>query len=354
MQDLYMHNLELATHQASAAAANNNKLYAYEIPQVSLPEAETILSSNKNTLAFELKGTKAFGGRIVCNLGLPTVDGTVNATKGSRQLQWAMNAILYAYAQPLDVTRSIYNELKKEVTAGQNAVSVNAADTFEIRIKLRNLTDVAISDINITEKINPFLHFISADANHSIKGQNLSFSPISLAAHSEMVLIYRLATPAPTDSTRKSVDQYLYMGTNNLLVSECKLDYKQNDTHYAYTKTETQAMLLFSAQIALDTDLNWKNFLGLDYQSFKIFAIMENKERTAAKNAEYVQYIPKDMPFYHIDHSLHVPILKTLVANLWTYCVEAMMRNILNLTWTKTGIQMFGWTPRAFTLKVIK
>jgi len=295
---------------ASAASANGNKIYAYDYPSVTSPNAETIIGSDKNVVAFELKGKNAFGGRIVCNLALPTVDGTVNATKGSHQLLWSMDAILYAFANPIDVSRSVFNQLKKEVTAGQNAVAVDAPDTFDIRIKVRNLSDIPVNDIRIQEDINPFFHFVGSSATHSITGQLLSLNGISLAPHSETEIVYQLCTPMPNDSTRKAVNRYLYQGTNNILLAQSTVDYTANDTYYAYSKSYAQAMLLFSAQIAIDADVNWKNFMGLDYQSFKVFAIMENKERTAAKNAEYVQYIPKDMPFYHVDHGLHVPILK--------------------------------------------
>ena len=71
------------------------------------------------------------------------------------------------------------------------------------------------------------------------------------------------------------------------------------------------ADLLFSARIFADADVNWKNFLGLEYQPFKVFMIMENKERTPAEDVVYTQYIPKDVPFYWVDHSINIPILKT-------------------------------------------
>ena len=68
---------------------------------------------------------------------------------------------------------------------------------------------------------------------------------------------------------------------------------------------------MFSARIFADTDVNWKNFLGLYYQPFKVFMIMENKQRTPAEETVYTQYIPKDVPFYWSDRSLNIPILKT-------------------------------------------
>jgi hypothetical protein len=35
--------------------------------------------------------------------------------------------------------------------------------------------------------------------------------------------------------------------------------------------------------------------------------IMENKERTAAMETKYIQYIPKDVPFYWVDNSINIP-----------------------------------------------
>ncbi|MFP4460348.1 MAG: CARDB domain-containing protein, partial [Candidatus Zixiibacteriota bacterium] len=64
------------------------------------------------------------------------------------------------------------------------------------------------------------------------------------------------------------------------------------------------------ADIVADTDLNWKNILGEYYQPFKIFMIMENKERTAAYNTKYVQYIPIDIPIYWVD-PMSIPIIRT-------------------------------------------
>ena len=79
----------------------------------------------------------------------------------------------------------------------------------------------------------------------------------------------------------------------------------------SYRKYRNYVDLLFSARIVADADLNWKNFLGLYYQPFKVFMIMENKERTSATETRYVQYVPKDVPFYWTDNTLNIPILKT-------------------------------------------
>ena len=78
-----------------------------------------------------------------------------------------------------------------------------------------------------------------------------------------------------------------------------------------YKKDKDYADLLFSANIFADTDVNWKNFLNLEYQPFKVFMIMENKSRSPALSTVYTQYIPKDVPFYWSDNSLDIPILRT-------------------------------------------
>jgi len=98
-----------------------------------------------------LKGVNANNGRIICNTGLPTTGGMNELKNGSRQLQWTLNALLYAFTSNIDVTRSVYNDLPAGITAGKNAVSFDALDTFEVRIKIRNLTRCTIDNISINE-----------------------------------------------------------------------------------------------------------------------------------------------------------------------------------------------------------
>ena len=291
-----------------------SSVYGNRIPLVNASNVTSLvaLEEDSRPVVFSLEGTDANGGTLLCNLGLPLVKGLADLEAGDRQLQWTLNAIMNAFARPVDITRAVRNELAGYLSAGPNAISYDRADTFSVEILVRNLSDAAIQNIQLAEKIQPyfrFLNVLSGDA-HNITDNMLTFNISSLAAHSEQKIIYQLITPVPDSEIHEDVDKYLAEETY-ITPAFNTGTYTIGGRLFTQHKSMDYADLLFSARIFADTDVNWKNFLGLDYQPFKVFMIMENKERTPAEDVVYTQYIPKDVPFYWVDHSINIPILKT-------------------------------------------
>jgi hypothetical protein len=289
-------------------------VYGNRIPLVNTSNVNALvtLEEDGRPVVFSLEGAAANGGSLLCNLGLPVVKGLADLEAGDRQLQWTLNAVMSAFARPLDVTRSVRNELTGYLFAGPNAISYDRVDTFSVEILVRNLSDATIQNIELAEKIQPYFRFfkvLSGDA-HTITGNLLTFNISSIPANSEQKIVYQLITPVPDSEIHEDVDEYLAEGTY-ITPAFSTSTYIIGGRLITQQKSMDYADLLFSARIFADTDVNWKNFLGLDYQPFKVFMIMENKERTPAENVVYTQYIPKDVPFYWVDHSINIPILKT-------------------------------------------
>jgi len=95
------------------------------------------------------------------------------------------------FSKNIDVTRSIFNDLPSGITAGPNAVAYDDRDTFEIRVLVRNLSDINIDSINITEYFRDFFKFIDVTDNtiqYSINGSTLILQNISIPAKSEKLL----------------------------------------------------------------------------------------------------------------------------------------------------------------------
>ncbi|MBL0173940.1 MAG: hypothetical protein IPP94_01535 [Ignavibacteria bacterium] len=303
-----------------ARGAAGTAMYAGSIPRVDAGAAQVIarVSGTEVPVVFALTGTAAGNGRLLCNTALPTVGGSNGLlagkkTENGRQLQWALNAVMYAFATNVDVTRSICNEIPDSLTAGKNAASFDRRDTLEVRVKVRNLSAQDVSGIRITEGIRDFFRFVDVltpGVTSSFASSTLTLSGISVPAHGEKIIVYRIATPDPADAVHEKVNSYLSWGSY-IYASYCTVTYTDAEGAASYRKYRNYVDLLFSARIVADADLNWKNFLGLYYQPFKVFMIMENKERTTATETRYVQYVPKDVPFYWTDNTLNIPILKT-------------------------------------------
>lgn len=297
--------------------ATGNHLFAASVPTVNTGSAEVVarLSSNSAPAVFVLKDAQAGGGRIICNLGMPTIGGCSDVLGGSRQLQWTFNTLLYSFSNSVDVTRSVFNDLPNGIVAGKNAIPYDKADTFEVRVKVRNLSSVPVANAKVKEKISDYFSFVDVGTlpsgiSYTISGNDLEFSCANLPAASENTIVYRLQTPPLTSQIHEDIDNYIAWD-NYINTSLNSTEYADNEGKHGYNKFKAYADVMFSADLAADADLNWKNFLGIYYQPFKVFMIMENKERTAAQQTQYVQYIPKDVPFYWVDHSLNVPVLKT-------------------------------------------
>jgi len=294
--------------------AAGDSLFATSVPKVTAPGADVIATlDNGNPVVFALKGAQANGGKIVVNTGIPTVGGINNLKKGSRQFMWTLNTIMFAFAKNLDVTRSVYNDIPDSITAGKNAIAYDAIDTFEVRIKIRNLSSTDINNVQIIEYFQSYFKFTdvpTAGVKFTVNGSSVTFSGINVPAHSEIVIVYRLQTPDPTDPIHEKINQYISWA-NYIYTSYMVATYTDNDGTNVFVKYRDYVDVMFSAHLVADTDLNWKNFLYLNYQPFKVFMIMENKERTPAMNTKYIQYIPKDVPFYWTDGKINIPILRT-------------------------------------------
>ncbi|MGE5480512.1 MAG: hypothetical protein ACM3U1_08825 [Chloroflexota bacterium] len=308
---------------AFTSGATGNNLYGVAIPSVNPGKAEVIAEkAGFSPVVISLTGAEAFGGKIVCNTGLPTVGGFNELKKGSRQLTWLFNTFFGAHAGGLDVTRSVYNDLPDSITAGKNAIGYDVEDEFEVRLKLRNLTDQKISAIKLTESLQRaqidgkwknyfnFAGVVTPDVDYEIVENNLIFKDIFVLPKTEIEIVYKLKTPADTSTMRGFVDKFLAW-KNYAYASVNTTEYSDPLGAHRFNKYRNYVDFMFSAFLAADADLNWKNFLGIYYQPFRVFMIMENKERTSAENVVYTQYIPKDVPFYWSDRIINMPILKT-------------------------------------------
>jgi len=296
--------------------STGGKLYGSYFPKVNVPQADVIayIKNTSNPVVFILSGQQANGGRIIVNTGLPTVGGMNELNKGSRQLQWTLNAFFSAFCSNIDVTRSIYNDLPAEIIAGRNAISFDRIDTFQVRIKIRNLSGKPVDNIKVVEWVRDYFKIVDANVPGvsvaMLSGNGIQFSDISLQPYEEKEIVYLVSTPDPNDKIHEKVDRYISWA-NYIYVSYCEVKFAGSNGLEYFVKYRNYADMMFSARLIVDTDLNWKNFLYLDFQPFKVFTIIENKERTAAMETKYVQYIPKDVPFYWTDNSINIPILKT-------------------------------------------
>lgn len=301
---------------AFAQTVVDNKLYCSTVPKVNAGTADIIASvlSDNRPAIFALSGNDAKGGRIICNLGIPTVGGITEVEGGSRQLQWTLNTIFYAFSQNIDITRNVVNTLPPDVTGGPNMVSYDRIDTFEVHVTLRNLSANPVNSIVLKENLRNYFSFvakISGGGSASAANGVVTFSGLSVAPHSEVSLVYTVSTPDPTDTIHSKVDSFIDYETL-MAASLNTTTYSDGEGNHFFTKTHDYADIMFSARIFGDADVNWKNFLGLEYQPFKVYLIMENKERTATDTTtKYTQYIPKDVPFYWSDPKKDIPILKT-------------------------------------------
>jgi len=296
---------------AMAASSANDKIYSNVIPAVEgTAISESHVASEGYPIIFSIKSDLAIhANQLVANLGLTAVhsDGDNKV-----QILYTLNSILGFYSSMLDVTRNVENELVGGIVAGNNAIAYDAVDTFTVHVNLRNLSASDITDIKIVEKKSPYFTFgeVLTGETATIEGSILTIVGLTLGAYEEKTISYTLITPKPESGKHEDVDAYI---ADKTYISASK-----NTTSFSAmtgigttNKNMAYADVLFSADIFADTDVNWKNFLGLEYQPFKIFMNMENKARTQAEEVVYTQYIPKDVPFYWSDQSINVPILKT-------------------------------------------
>jgi hypothetical protein len=291
-----------------------NKLYAGTIPLLNSSGISVIVAAQQDSRPLVVEKKLDNGGTLICNLGLPTAGGMADISQNRRQLQWTLNSLLYGLSHSLDVSRRVENQLPSYLNVGKNAISFDRVDSFEVKITLRNLGSETLQNITLRESIGEYMKIVevvSYPGSFSRQDTVLVFSNISLNPKEEKYITYRLRTPDPTDPVHERIDQYLVQD-KYLTASVSAITYTGTSSGISgYGKRHDYAEVMFSARIFADTDVNWKNFLGLCYQPFKVFMIMENKQRTPAEEAVYTQYIPKDVPFYWSDQSINIPILKT-------------------------------------------
>lgn len=291
-----------------------NKIYSGAIPMVNTNGLNIIATAQADSRPVLFEKRTGSGGKIICNLGLPTAGGMAGTGQNRRQLQWTLNSLLYALSHSLDAVRRVENQLPSYLGVGDNAVSFDRVDTFDVVVTLRNLGSEEIQNIIVNEHIGRYFRFVEAvsyPGSFSTSDTTLTFSGITLAPKEEKFIVYRLRTPDSDDPIHEKIDDYL-VDKQYLIASVAGITYNiPSEGIMALGKKHDYANAMFSARIFADTDVNWKNFLGLYYQPFKVFMIMENKQRTPAEDVVYTQYIPKDVPFYWSDQSLNIPILKT-------------------------------------------
>lgn len=313
----YTLNTNQATHAINFAAENNDmQIYAHSIPFVSSAGLETILSlqTDGRPVVFELNNENANGGRIICNLGLPTVEGFNVA--GNMQSQYFLNTLLYSFAEDADVTRRVWNELPNGVTANSNAISYNRTDTFDVVITCRNLCTSEITDLKITEDIKEYftLYQILNDDEEVVfdtANNVLVFQNVNIPALSQREIRYQLITPSPEDSIHAEVNNFITWQTL-IYPSYNTTEYTAESGKRTYYNYRNYADLMFSAEIVADADFTENNrFLRYGYAPYSVSTQIENKERTASNSTVYTQIIPMDVPLYSVDRSLNIPILKT-------------------------------------------
>jgi hypothetical protein len=294
--------------------AAEGKLYGAKFPVINSSRISTsaAITSSGNACIFIVKPENTDGSRIICNTGLPTVNGLSDTDGRDMQISWTMAAIFSAFAFDVDVTRKVRNELTGILATGDNAVSYDRRDTLTVEMRIRNLSGQPVSGIAVEENITAYFTFLDVTSGDGYmqSGNRLTFSALTLAPHSEKIITYRAITPDPASEIHEDADKFIRKGTL-IGVSTGKAGYTSDGFICRYTKDKDYADLLFSANIVADADVNWKNFLNLEYQPFKVFMIMENKSRSPAVNTVYTQYIPKDVPFYWSDNSINIPILRT-------------------------------------------
>ncbi len=231
------------------------------------------------------------------------------------QLEYFLNTLVYAFSEDADVTRRVSNNLPNGVTANSNAISYNSADTFQVIIKCRNLTNQAISDLEINEDIKEYFTLFEIDSDESFvfdtANNVLTFQEVSLPAFSEKEIIYNLITPSAEDSIHTEVNDFISWSTY-IYPSYSTINYTSENGFHKYYNYRNFADLMFSAEVVADADFTEDNhYLKYGYAPYTVSTHIENKERTSAMSSIYTQFIPMDVPLYNVDRSLNIPILKT-------------------------------------------
>ncbi|MBN2543816.1 hypothetical protein JXI42_13230 [bacterium] len=317
--DLALAGIEF-THPDHPISLSNSCSHLYTVMGPTLtgldPIATFIGTSSPSdigkTAIGKLEGSDAYGGRMIVSSGMPAVATLIPVDEP--QWQILANVVLSAFSEKVIAVRSIYTGVEIESTdVAPMALPVDDCDTFEVTIRLRNLWNTPTADLNHVETKKAYFDYVNTIEGPSptVSGNDISFDITSLGGNSEQIIKYQLATPPVGDARVDNIDSYLDYQTE-MRVSSCRLTFTEPATsteRWTY-RNSLWSLFLFNARIEADADLNWKNILGEYFQPFKVFMIMENKERTEARYTKYVQYIPLDVPIYWVAPAT-IPIIRT-------------------------------------------
>ncbi|MDZ7261688.1 MAG: hypothetical protein ONB05_06250, partial [candidate division KSB1 bacterium] len=252
-------------------------------------------------------------GRMILNVGMPAVGSLV--LKNNPQWQWLANALFLAFAERLDLVRSVYVETDS-LHPDPMSLPAGVETMFEVPLQLHNLWNRASGELQVVEHYKPYFDYVDViqgpapmvdETNHT-----LTFNLNTLSAHQREIITYRLRSPGQDDERVEHIDEYLDHEIN-MKVSSAEFSFGDpifNDKTRNMVRDDLWVRFLFEARIVADLDLNWKNILGHYYQPFKIFTTMENKERTPAVSTQIVHYVPLDIPVYKTADPL-IPIERT-------------------------------------------
>ena len=200
------------SHPAGFNASDaSGKLYSGTIPFFNPTGISVIATADQDDRPVIFEKILPGGGKILCNLGLPTAGG-MSEGQNRRQLQWTLNAILYGLSYTLDMTRYVENQLPAYLDAGRNAISFDRVDTFEVTVAIRNLGSVELTSVSVQETLKEYVKFldvVSSPGSYSRQDTILIFSNISLAPKEEKTIKFRLCTPDPDDPVHERIDDYL-------------------------------------------------------------------------------------------------------------------------------------------------
>jgi len=296
-------------------------IYTIMGPTFSVPGMDTILAVASSwdsgdigkPLTIEIAGASASGGKILLCSGMPTTG--ILAADDANQWQWTINAILSAFSEKMMNVRSVFTDADIDSTdIAPIALPVMQSDTFEVTIRVRNLWDDAIDNVSVVEEIDDIYEYVgtsSGPSPSSVSSPNITYDLGTIPAGGEVIITYQLRTPDSDDVIWENLDNYVDRNSYADISSSILYfdDPESGATRWVY-RNSIKAKFLFEAEIVADTDLNWKNILGEYFQPFKMFTILENKERTSALGTKYVQYIPLDVPIYWVD-PMAIPIIRT-------------------------------------------
>ncbi len=259
----------------------------------------------------EISGGDAHCGKIILSAGMPTA-GIVQ-TEDNNQWLWTANAVLSAFSHKVLHQRKVHSPvtLPESTHVAPFAIPADDSVTITITVRTRNLWNEGVDDVKLSEYKSGYLYYVDCPTGPppTVSGNNISWTLGRLSAGDVKTIEYRLRTPDITDPKVDDLRENLkgqYLRPSSGIVSYEESDCRTDFDH----RYDLWTMVLFSANILADADLNWKNILGEYYQPFKIFMTMENKERTSALNTKYVQHIPLDVPIYWVG-SREIPIIRT-------------------------------------------